>query len=165
MKTYFYKAIIEPAEEGGYTAYVPKLTGCVSEGETYEEAMANMREALTLYLEVAKERNQEIVEDNTHTSRRWPSLCEQPCGAHAQGIAVAVSQALRAHASLIFAATSSGFRAMAYPQVPNLPSALTAFTQRWAACALMSARSSNPFVSRTRCQGGLPFRRMIKSGT
>ena len=34
MKTYFYKTIIEPAEEGGYTAYVPKLPGCVSEGET-----------------------------------------------------------------------------------------------------------------------------------
>lgn len=34
--------------------------------KTYEEAMANIKEALTLYLEVAKERNQEIVEDNTH---------------------------------------------------------------------------------------------------
>ena len=56
MKTYFYKTIIEPAEEGGYTAYVPKLPGCVSEGETYEETMANIKEALTLYLEVAKER-------------------------------------------------------------------------------------------------------------
>ncbi len=66
MKTYFYKTIIEPAEEGGYTAYVPKLPGCVSEGETYEETLANIREALTLYLEVAKERNQEILEDNTH---------------------------------------------------------------------------------------------------
>jgi len=29
MKTYFYKTIIEPAEEGGYTAYVPKRPGCV----------------------------------------------------------------------------------------------------------------------------------------
>jgi len=48
MKTYFYKAIIEPAEEGGYTAYIPKLPGCVSEGETYEEAMSNIHEALTL---------------------------------------------------------------------------------------------------------------------
>jgi predicted RNase H-like HicB family nuclease len=66
MKTYFYKTIIEPAEEGGYTAYVPKLPGCVSEGETYEETLANIKEALTLYLEVAKERNQEILEDNTH---------------------------------------------------------------------------------------------------
>ena len=74
MKTYFYKTIIEPAEEGGYTAYVPKLPGCVSEGETYEEALANIREALTLYLEVAKERNQPIVEDDTHIAEMAVTL-------------------------------------------------------------------------------------------
>lgn len=51
------------------------------------------------------------------------------------------------YASRIFVATSSGFVAMAYPQIPNLPSVLTAFTQRRAACALMCTRSSNPFVS------------------
>jgi predicted RNase H-like HicB family nuclease len=66
MKTYFYKTIIESAEEGGFTAYVPKLSGCVSDGETYEETMSNIREALALYLETAKERNQEILEDDTH---------------------------------------------------------------------------------------------------
>jgi predicted RNase H-like HicB family nuclease len=65
MKTYFYKTIIEPAEEGGYTASVPELPGCVSEGETHEETLVNIREALALYLEVAKERNPPIVEDDT----------------------------------------------------------------------------------------------------
>ncbi len=43
--------MLEPSEEGGYTAYVPSLPGCISEGETTEEAMANLREAIELYLE------------------------------------------------------------------------------------------------------------------
>ena len=45
------KVILEPAEEGGYTVYVPSLPGCISEGETEEEAMANIKEAIELYLE------------------------------------------------------------------------------------------------------------------
>ncbi len=43
--------VLEPSEEGGYTAHVPSLPGCVSEGETKEEALANIREAIELYLE------------------------------------------------------------------------------------------------------------------
>lgn len=38
---------------GGYTVYVPSLPGCVSEGDTMEEAQANIREAIELYLEPA----------------------------------------------------------------------------------------------------------------
>jgi predicted RNase H-like HicB family nuclease len=45
------KVILEPSSEGGYTAVVPSLTGCVSEGETKEEALANIQEAVELYLE------------------------------------------------------------------------------------------------------------------
>jgi predicted RNase H-like HicB family nuclease len=45
------KVILETAEEGGYTVYVPSLPGCVSEGETEEEALANIKEAIELYLE------------------------------------------------------------------------------------------------------------------
>ncbi|MER3447204.1 MAG: HicB family protein [Candidatus Dadabacteria bacterium] len=45
------KVILEPAEEGGYTVYVPSLPGCISEGETEEEALANIKEAVELYLE------------------------------------------------------------------------------------------------------------------
>ncbi|MBM2814735.1 MAG: hypothetical protein HW421_1497 [Ignavibacteria bacterium] len=57
MNTLFYKIIFEPQEEGGFTAYVPKLPGCVSEGETYNEAYINIKEALELYLTTQKERN------------------------------------------------------------------------------------------------------------
>ena len=45
------KVILEPAEEGGYTVYVPSLPGCISEAETEEEAIANIKEAIELYLE------------------------------------------------------------------------------------------------------------------
>ena len=45
------KVILEPSEEGGYTAIVPALPGCVSEGNTREEALKNIREAIELYLE------------------------------------------------------------------------------------------------------------------
>ena len=45
------KVVLEPSDEGGYTAYVPSLPGCITEGETVEEAMANVREAVELYLE------------------------------------------------------------------------------------------------------------------
>ena len=45
------KIVLEPSEEGGYTAYVPRLPGCISEGDSPDEAMANIREAVELYLE------------------------------------------------------------------------------------------------------------------
>jgi predicted RNase H-like HicB family nuclease len=46
------KIVLEPSDEGGYTVYAPALPGCVSEGDTREEALANIREAIELYLEI-----------------------------------------------------------------------------------------------------------------
>lgn len=46
-----FKVVLEPSEDGGYTVYVPSLPGCISEGETTAEALANIQEAITLYLE------------------------------------------------------------------------------------------------------------------
>ena len=43
--------VLEPQEEGGYTVYVPSLPGCISQGETYEEALEHIKEAIELYLE------------------------------------------------------------------------------------------------------------------
>ena len=45
------QAVLEPSEDGGYTAVVPSLPGCISEGETRDEALANIKEAIELYLE------------------------------------------------------------------------------------------------------------------
>ena len=45
------RVVLEPSEEGGYTVLVPSLPGCISEGETREEALENIHEAIALYLE------------------------------------------------------------------------------------------------------------------
>jgi predicted RNase H-like HicB family nuclease len=56
------KVLVHPAEEGGFWAEVPALPGCISEGDTYEETLANIREAAAGWLEVAEERTKLIPE-------------------------------------------------------------------------------------------------------
>ncbi|MDO8752994.1 MAG: type II toxin-antitoxin system HicB family antitoxin [Anaerolineales bacterium] len=46
-----FKVVLEESDDGGYTVYVPSLPGCISEGESIEEAMQNIEEAIQLYLE------------------------------------------------------------------------------------------------------------------
>ena len=48
------RVLYEPSDEGGYTAHVPALPGCISEGDTLEQAEANIREAIELYLETSE---------------------------------------------------------------------------------------------------------------
>nr|VFK48564.1 MAG: Predicted nuclease of the RNAse H fold, HicB family [Candidatus Kentron sp. TC] len=43
--------VLEPAAEGGYTVFAPALPGCITEGDTREEALSDIREAIDLYLE------------------------------------------------------------------------------------------------------------------
>lgn len=50
-KVYQYTAVFELNEDGGYTVTVPALPGCITEGDTFEEAAKNIKEAATLYLE------------------------------------------------------------------------------------------------------------------
>ena len=51
-----YKVIIEPdTESGGYVVYCPTLRGCVSEGETINEALENIKKAMKGYLLVLEE--------------------------------------------------------------------------------------------------------------
>ncbi len=45
------RIVLEPSDDGGYTVTVPALPGCISEGESREEALKNIREAIELYLE------------------------------------------------------------------------------------------------------------------
>jgi len=49
-----YEVFLEPAEEGGYTVTCPALPGCISEGETREEALSNIKDAINGYLAVLK---------------------------------------------------------------------------------------------------------------
>jgi predicted RNase H-like HicB family nuclease len=54
------KVRIHPAEEGGFWAEVPALPGCVSEGETLDEVLDNVREAAQGWLEVSEERQSNV---------------------------------------------------------------------------------------------------------
>ncbi len=45
------QVVLQKSDEGGFTAFVPALPGCISEGDTREQALANIREAIELYLE------------------------------------------------------------------------------------------------------------------
>lgn len=45
------KIVLEPSDDGGFTVYVPSLPGCISEGDSKEEALKNIRDAIELYLE------------------------------------------------------------------------------------------------------------------
>lgn len=60
------KIILEEQEEGGYTAYVPSFQGCISQGETVEEALKNIKEAIELWIE-PNENELIIYKDNVKT--------------------------------------------------------------------------------------------------
>lgn len=53
-------AIFQQAPEGGFTVTVPALPGCISEGDTFEEAELNIREAIELYIEMIHIRRKKL---------------------------------------------------------------------------------------------------------
>ena len=53
-KTYHYTVILEKESDGGYHAFCPILKGCHSQGDSVEEAIENITEAIELYIESLK---------------------------------------------------------------------------------------------------------------
>ena len=60
QKVLKYDVVFEEQQEGGYTAIVPSLPGCVSEGDTFEETKINVADAIELYLEDMEADGEEI---------------------------------------------------------------------------------------------------------
>jgi len=60
MKVLNYRILLRKEGEGGYTVIVPSLPGCVTYGDTIEEAIEMAREAIELYIESLKEHGEEI---------------------------------------------------------------------------------------------------------
>jgi predicted RNase H-like HicB family nuclease len=61
VKVYDFKVLLEPDEEaGGYVVSCPALSGCYSQGDTVDEALENIKEAILLCLEDLKAENQPI---------------------------------------------------------------------------------------------------------
>lgn len=52
-----YTAVFEPENKGGYSVTIPALPGCISEGDSFEEALSNIKEAAALYLEDLKKKD------------------------------------------------------------------------------------------------------------
>ncbi len=59
MSNYRLSVVIEK-DKDGYYAYCPELQGCYSQGDTYEEALKNIRDAIKLHIEDRIENNEEI---------------------------------------------------------------------------------------------------------
>jgi len=57
IKILEYNAVFQSEDDGGYSAWVPALPGCTSQGDTFEEATENIKEAIGLYLEDVPARN------------------------------------------------------------------------------------------------------------
>jgi antitoxin HicB len=50
-----YTVLLEPEEDGGFVVSVPALPGCISQGDTREQALANIREAVSAYIKDCRE--------------------------------------------------------------------------------------------------------------
>ena len=59
---YRYQVVLEPDEDGGYAVWVPILPGCVSQGDTIEDALRNIREAIQCYVESALKHGEKLPE-------------------------------------------------------------------------------------------------------
>ena len=57
------QVLLYPGEDGYFVVEVPSLPGCISQGKTREEALANIEEAISLYIEVLEERGENIPDD------------------------------------------------------------------------------------------------------
>jgi len=64
MKTCSYTVHIEAAEEGGFVVTVPALLGCVTQGESFEEALAMTQEAIEGFLEALVKAGEPIPEES-----------------------------------------------------------------------------------------------------
>lgn len=60
MKEITYTVVLEREEGGGYHAFCPALKGCHSQGDTFDEAVENIREAISLYIETLREDGEKI---------------------------------------------------------------------------------------------------------
>jgi len=60
MSSLNYRILLRKEPEGGYTVTVPSLPGCVTYGETVDEAISMAKEAIELYIEDLRERGEEI---------------------------------------------------------------------------------------------------------
>ena len=64
MTTHRYTVIVEPEPEGGYHAYCPALKGCHTQGDTVDEAIANIREAIEVFIQSVEAHGEPIPKED-----------------------------------------------------------------------------------------------------
>ena len=80
MKEYNYTIILEREEDGGYHAFCPALPGCHTQGDTYDEAMENIKDAIKLYIESLKSHHEPVPKEDI-TIKLLKNLSEREiCG-------------------------------------------------------------------------------------
>lgn len=67
QKVLQYDAVFEKEGDGEYSVWIPDLSGCTSQGDSLEEAMGNIKEAMELYLEDAD--NDKVGDGKVHKDR------------------------------------------------------------------------------------------------
>jgi antitoxin HicB len=106
-----YSVTLDPDPEGGYVAQIRDLPGCLTQGETLEETMANIQEARELWIETAYELGDPIPLPNTMSEYSGKLLLRMPKSLHRdlarQAEAEAVS--LNQYINLLLSKTS-GFQ-------------------------------------------------------
>ena len=66
MKEFVYIVVLDREEDGGYHVFCPALPGCHAQGDSYDEAIENIRDAIKVYIESLTSHSEEIpVEDIT----------------------------------------------------------------------------------------------------
>lgn len=65
------RILLYPGEDGFWVAECPSLPGCISQGETREQAIANIKEAISLYIEMLEEHGEAVPEDKSGVSLDW----------------------------------------------------------------------------------------------
>jgi predicted RNase H-like HicB family nuclease len=63
-----YTVVVEPEEDGQFAVYVPDLPGCTSAGDTVEEALANIRDAIEVHIEGLRADNIAVPEPRAHVT-------------------------------------------------------------------------------------------------
>ena len=64
MRQLTYRVLLNREPEGGYTATVPTLPGCITYGETVDEAISMAREAIVLYIESLVAHNEQVPDES-----------------------------------------------------------------------------------------------------
>ncbi len=64
MRIFNYTIIFEKEEDGGYHVFCPSLKGCHAQGDSYDEALANIQDAIKLYLDSLLAHNEPIPQED-----------------------------------------------------------------------------------------------------